>query len=101
MTVEDDDDDVKVSDNDDNIPNISSPVGHLWMSKDDCRPLVRPEDATSTGMLHEQLDPSNLNLLISNCWLFQTQNHVPWFALQSFFIRHLENLLFQTFSHLS
>ena len=49
LTGNDDDDDVNVSDNDDNIPNISSPVAHLWMSND-CRPLVRPEDATSTGM---------------------------------------------------
>jgi len=47
----DNDDDVSVSDNDDNIPNISSPAAHLWTSKDGCRPLVRPEDATSTGML--------------------------------------------------
>lgn len=94
------DDDVNVSDNDDKIPNISSPVAHLWTSKDDCRPLVRPEDATSTGKLHEQLDPTNSNSVISNCWLFWTQNHFPEFVLQSFSIGHLENLLFQTIFHL-
>ena len=67
------DDDVNVSDNGDNIPNMSSPVAHLWTSNDDCRPLVRPEDATSTGMLHAQLDPTNFNLGISNfCRLFWT-----------------------------
>lgn len=47
-----DGDDDNVSDNDDDKPNISSPVAHLWTSKDGCRPLVRPKDATSTGMLH-------------------------------------------------
>lgn len=51
----DNNDDVNVSDNDDNIPNISSPVAHLWMSNDGCRPLVRPEDATSTGILFLQI----------------------------------------------
>lgn len=50
-----DDDDVNVSDNDDNIPNTSSPVAHLWTSKDDCRPLVRPEDATSTAAVLSKL----------------------------------------------
>lgn len=50
-----DDDDVNVSDNDDNIPSISSPVAHLWMSKDDCRPLVKPEDATSTAAVLSKL----------------------------------------------
>lgn len=95
-----DDDDVNVGDNDDNIPNISSPVAHLWISKDDCRPLVRPEDATSTGMSHAQLDPTNSNLGISNCRLFWTQNHFPLFALPSFSIGHLKNLLFQTSFHL-
>lgn len=33
-------------------PPASSPVTHLWTSEDGCRPLVRPEDATSTGMSH-------------------------------------------------
>ena len=33
-------------------PLASSPVTHLWTSEDGCRPLVRPEDATSTGMSH-------------------------------------------------
>lgn len=47
-----DGDNDNVSDNDDDKPNISSPVAHLWTSKDGCRPLVRPKDATSTGMLH-------------------------------------------------
>lgn len=95
-----DDNDVNVSDNDDNIPNTSSPVAHLWTSKDDCRPLVRPEDATSTGMLHAQLDPTNSNLGISNCHLFWTQNHFSWFSLHLFSIGHLLSLLSQTFFHL-
>ena len=71
VTGNEDDDDVNVSDNDDNIPNISSPVAHLWTSKDDCRPLVKPEDATSTGMLHAQLDPTNSNSAVSNSSLFE------------------------------
>ena len=33
-------------------PLVMSPVTHLWTSEDDCRPLLRPEDATSTGMSH-------------------------------------------------
>ena len=33
-------------------PVISSPVSHLWTSKDGITPLVRPEEATSTGVLH-------------------------------------------------
>ena len=46
------DDGNSVSDNDNNKkPAVSSPVAHLWTSEDGCRPLVRPEEATSTGML--------------------------------------------------
>ena len=46
------DDGSSVSDNDNgNKPAVSSPVAHLWTSEDGCRPLVRPEEATSTGML--------------------------------------------------
>jgi len=51
----DNDDDVSVSDNNDNISNISSPVAHLWTSEDGCRPLVRPEDATSTAAVLSKL----------------------------------------------
>ena len=52
-TADDDDNDNNVSEDDeDEKPIISSPVAHLWTGKDGCRPLVRPEDATSTGMLH-------------------------------------------------
>ena len=97
VTGNEGDDDVNVSDNDDNIPNISSPVAHLWTSKDDCRPLVKPEDATSTGMLRAQLDPTNSNLGISNCQWFWTQNHFPQFGHQSFSVGHLKNLLLKTF----
>lgn len=32
-------------------PVISTPVSHLWTSKDGVTPLVRPEEATSTGVL--------------------------------------------------
>ena len=32
-------------------PVISSPVSHLWNSEDGVTPLVRPEDATSTGIM--------------------------------------------------
>ena len=47
------DDGNSISDNDNsNKPAVSSPVAHLWTSEDGCRPLVRPEEATSTGMLH-------------------------------------------------
>ena len=34
-----------------NKPVISSPVSHLWNSEDGVTPLVRPEDATSTGIM--------------------------------------------------
>ena len=33
-----------------NKPVISSPVSHLWNSEDGVTPLVRPEDAKSTGI---------------------------------------------------
>ena len=76
------DDDVNVSDNGDNIPNMSSPVAHLWTSNDDCRPLVRPEDATSTGMLHAQLNPTNFNLgFLKFLPVILNLNRFPWFAL--------------------
>jgi len=62
------DDDVNVSDNDDKIPNISSPVAHLWTSKDDCRPLVRPEDATSTAAVLSKLQViKNQRMTEGNC----------------------------------
>jgi len=32
-------------------PVISTPVSHLWTSEDGVTPLVRPEEATSTGVL--------------------------------------------------
>ena len=31
-------------------PVTSSPVSHLWNSEDGVTPLVRPEDAMSTGL---------------------------------------------------
>ena len=31
-------------------PVTSSPVSHLWNSEDGVTPLVRPEDAVSTGL---------------------------------------------------
>ena len=31
-------------------PVTSSPVSHLWNSEDGITPLVRPEDAVSTGL---------------------------------------------------
>lgn len=31
-------------------PVTSSPVSHLWSSEDGVTPLVRPEDAVSTGL---------------------------------------------------
>ena len=34
-----------------NKPVISSPVSHLWNSKDGVTPLVRREEATSTGIM--------------------------------------------------
>ena len=34
-----------------NKPVIPSPVSHLWNSEDGVTPLVRPEDATSTGIM--------------------------------------------------
>ena len=49
---DDDDDDDFSDDEKDDQSMISSPVAHLWTSKDSCQPLVRPEDATSTGMCH-------------------------------------------------
>lgn len=36
-------------------PLASSPVTHLWTSEDGCRPLVRPEDATSTAAVLSKL----------------------------------------------
>lgn len=33
-----------------NKPVISSPVSHLWNNEDGVTPLVRPEDAKSTGI---------------------------------------------------
>ena len=33
---------------------ISSPVSHLWNSEDGVTPLVRPEDATSTGIMYAE-----------------------------------------------
>ena len=75
MTGDDDNDDDMNASDDEKITNRLSPVAHLWTSKDDCRPLVRPEDAISTGMLDEQF---------------------PWDCS----IGHLENLLFWTIFHL-
>ncbi|XP_078346897.1 uncharacterized protein LOC144632172 [Oculina patagonica] len=50
------DDDGIVSDADDaDQPMTSSPVAHLWTSEDGCRPLVRPEDATSTASVLSKL----------------------------------------------
>lgn len=37
-------------------PVISSPVSHLWTSEDGVTPLIRPEEATSTGVLHVHKD---------------------------------------------
>ena len=48
----DDDDDDFSDDEKGDQSMISSPVAHMWTSKDGCRPLVRPDDATSTGMCH-------------------------------------------------
>ena len=31
---------------------ISSPVSHLWASEDGVTPLLRPEDAVSTGVFY-------------------------------------------------
>ena len=46
-------DDDRACDDEGNVkPVISSPVSHLWTSKDGVTPLVRPEEATSTGVLH-------------------------------------------------
>ena len=70
-------------------PLASSPVTHLWTSEDGCRPLVRPEDATSTGMSHvyvvfkvdslESWDVSMLNdtlyLKYSFCMELNKQNN--------------------------
>lgn len=36
-------------------PLVMSPVTHLWTSEDDCRPLLRPEDATSTAAVLSKL----------------------------------------------
>ncbi|KAJ7340265.1 tRNA splicing endonuclease 54 [Desmophyllum pertusum] len=54
--ADDDNNDNNVSEDDeDGKPIISSPVAHLWTSKDGCRPLVRPEDATSTAAVLSKL----------------------------------------------
>ena len=43
-------DDCVSNDDEDKKPVITSPVSHLWKSEDGITPIVRPEDATSTGI---------------------------------------------------
>ena len=45
-SVENSNGDISIGDK----PVKSSPVSHLWNSEDGVTPLVRPEDAVSTGL---------------------------------------------------